>query len=155
MIIKLDDLRGAQIARLLQEHLQAMHAISPRASVHALDIEALRQPGISFWSAWEQDDLLGCAALRQIDASHGEVKSMRTATGHLRKGVAGALLMHIVEQARVRGYRRLSLETGSMQEFLPAQALYRSFGFECCSPFGAYVPDPNSVFMNKELHPHS
>ena len=155
MIIKLDDLRSAQIARLLQEHLQAMHAISPRASVHALDIEALRQPGISFWSAWEQDDLLGCAALRQIDASHGEVKSMRTAASHLRKGVARSLLTHIVAQSQARGYRRLSLETGSMQEFLPAQALYRSFGFEFCGPFGAYRPDPNSVFLSKELHPHS
>ena len=152
MIIKLDDLRGAPIAQLLQEHLQAMHALSPRESVHALNIEALRQPGISFWSAWEQDDLMGCGALKEIDATHGEVKSMRTAAGHLRKGVARALLMRILEQAQARGYQRLSLETGSMQEFLPAQALYRSFGFECCSPFGAYVPDPNSVFMSKELN---
>ena len=152
MIIKLDDLRGAQIARLLQEHLQAMHAISPRASVHALDIEALRQPGISFWSVWEQDDLMGCGALKEIDATHGEVKSMRTAAGHLRKGVARALLMRILEQAQARGYQRLSLETGSMQEFLPALALYRSFGFEFCGPFGPYAPDPNSVFMSKELN---
>ncbi len=152
MIIKLDDLRGAQIARLLQAHLQAMHAISPPESVHALDIEALRQPGISFWSAWEQDDPMGCGALKEIDATHGEVKSMRTAAGHLRKGVARALLTHIVEQARVRGYRRLSLETGSMQEFLPALALYRSFDFQFCGPFGPYLPDLNSVFLSKELH---
>ena len=107
MIIKLDDLRGAQIARLLQEHLQAMHAISPRASVHALDIEALRQPGISFWSVWEQDDLMGCGALKEIDATHGEVKSMRTAAGHLRKGVARALLMRILEQAQARDYQQI------------------------------------------------
>ena len=153
MIIKLDDLRGAQIARLLQEHLEAMHALSPRESVHALDIEALRQPGISFWSAWEQDELMGCGALRELDASHGEVKSMRTAAAHQRKGVARALLTHIVEEAKARGYQRLSLETGSMKEFLPAQMLYRSFGFEICGPFGTYGPDPNSVFMRKVLNP--
>lgn len=153
MIIKLDDLRGAKIAVLLQEHLQAMHALSPRESVHALDIEALRQPGISFWSAWEQDELLGCGALWELDATHGEVKSMRTAAAHQRKGVARALLMHILEQAQARGYQRLSLETGSMKEFLPSQTLYRSLGFEFCPPFGAYAPDPNSVFMSKVLDP--
>lgn len=153
MIIKLDDLRGAQIATLLQEHLQAMHALSPRESVHALDIEALRQPGISFWSAWEQDELLGCGALRELNATHGEIKSMRTAAAHQRKGVARALLTHIVEVANARGYQRLSLETGSMKEFLPSRMLYRGLGFEFCPPFGAYVPDPNSVFMSKVLSP--
>lgn len=151
MIIKPDDLRGAEIALLLQEHLSSMQALSPPESVHALDIEALRQPDITFWSAWEGAALCGCGALKQLGDQHGEVKSMRTAAGQRRAGVASKILLQIIEEARQRGYRRLSLETGSMKAFEPAHALYASFGFELCAPFGDYAEDPNSVFMSREL----
>ena len=149
--IRVDDLRGPEIFLLLQEHLQSMRLHSPPESVHALDIEAVRQPEITFWTAWDGRALLGCGAIKQLDAAHGEIKSMRTATAHVRKGVARQMLRHIVEVARRRGYRRLSLETGSVAAFDPARRLYADFGFTGCGPFGAYLPDPYSVFLTKEL----
>jgi putative acetyltransferase len=124
---------------------------SPPESVHALDLEALRRPEITFWTAWQAGELLGCGALKALDAAHGEIKSMRTAKRHLRKGVAAALMRHILREARERGYRRLSLETGSPDAFLPARAMYERFGFEECGPFGDYVEDPYSVFMTIAL----
>ncbi len=151
MMIRLDDLRGVEIADLLREHLRGMHALSPSESVHALDIEALRQPDITFWSAWVGSTLCGCGALKQLNEQHGEVKSMRTAAGQLRSGVASKILQHIIEEARQRGYHRLSLETGSMKGFEPAHALYARFGFGFCGPFGDYAEDPYSVFMSREL----
>jgi putative acetyltransferase len=151
MQIRLDDLSGAEIRALLEEHLENMHDISPPESVHALDIDKLRQPDVTFWTVWAGSDLLGCGALRELDPKHGEVKSMRTSLAHRRKGVARAVLNHIIREARMRSYERLSLETGSMKAFEPAQKLYESFGFTYCSPFGAYVDDPNSVFMTKQL----
>ena len=151
MIIRLDDLRGVEIAELLQEHLRGMHALSPPDSVHALDIDALRQPEITFWSAWEGRALCGCGALKQLNREHGEVKSMRTAAGQIRSGVASKILQQIIEEARQRGYHRLSLETGSMMGFEPAHALYARFGFEFCGPFGDYAEDPHSVFMTTKL----
>jgi putative acetyltransferase len=151
MLVKIDDLQGPEIARLLQEHLEGMRAISPPCSVHALDIEALRRPEITFWSAWEDGQLLGCGAMKELDASHAEVKSMRTASQHLRKGVAATLLHTIIEAALARCYQRLSLETGTTAHFKPAHALYESFGFKVCGPFGNYALDPFSLFMTKEL----
>jgi putative acetyltransferase len=128
-----------------------MYSISPPESVHALDLDGLRKPEISFWTVWSGGDLLGCGALKELNARHGEIKSMRTATAHLRKGVARAMLSYIVAEARKRKYTRLSLETGSQPEFEPARRLYESFGFEYCPPFEGYVLDPNSVFMTKVL----
>jgi putative acetyltransferase len=151
MNIKIDDLSGSEVHELLREHLQSMHLHSPPESVHALDIEGLRRPEITFWTIWENDELLGCGALKELDAGHGEIKSMRTAARHLRRGAARNLLNHIIEEARRRGYSRLSLETGSMAAFEPARLLYANFGFEYCAPFADYVEDPNSVFMTKEL----
>lgn len=151
MHIRVDDLRGLEIRALLEEHLRNMHEISPPESVHALDLEALRHPSITFWTAWAGADLLGCGALRQLDPRHGEVKSMRTAGAHRRQGVARALLDRIVTEARSRAYERLSLETGSQPEFAAARRLYESFGFQACPPFGDYVEDPNSVFMTCTL----
>jgi putative acetyltransferase len=151
MNIEIDDLSGSAIARLLQEHLQSMALHSPPESVHALDIDALRKPEITFWTAWEGGELLGCGALKELDPRHAEVKSMRTSSQHLRKGVARALLNHIVEEARRRAYTRLSLETGSMEAFEPARNLYSAFGFTYCRPFADYVDDPNSVFMTRDL----
>ncbi len=127
----------------------ALH--SPPESIHALDIEALRRPEISFWSVSDGAALLGCGALLELDCEHAEIKSMRTAPAHRRKGVAAHLLQHIIDEAQRRGYRRLSLETGSMAAFAPARALYVRFGFTCCRPFGDYVADPNSVFMTRLL----
>jgi putative acetyltransferase len=149
--IKLDDLSGPQIAQLLTEHLAEMRKLSPPESVHALPIEQLNAPGITFWSAWENGELAGCGALKELAAQHGEIKSMRTAARHLRKGVARAMLLHIIAEAKRRGYRRLSLETGSMSGFEPARQLYVLAGFAYCGPFADYKEDPNSVFMTKEL----
>lgn len=151
MNIIIDDLGGPKIHKLLQEHLQSMRLQSPPESVHALDLDALRQPEITFWTVWENGELLGCGALKEIDSGHAEVKSMRTASPHLRKGVATKLLNHIMEEARRRGYRRLSLETGSMEAFEPARQLYASFGFTYCEPFADYIEDLNSVFMTRKL----
>ena len=151
MKIEVDDLSRIAIHALLEEHLQSMHELSPPESVHALDLEKLRQPGITFWSAWEGRLLLGCGALKELNPGHGEVKSMRTPSAHRRRGVGRAILAHIIEVARSRSYERLSLETGSMEEFRPAQRLYESFGFTYCGPFGDYVEDPNSVFMTLRL----
>ncbi|HSV68576.1 MAG TPA: GNAT family N-acetyltransferase [Methylibium sp.] len=152
MHIHLDDLAGPAIHALLQEHLRSMHALSPPESVHALDLDALRRPEVSFWTAWsDAGALLGCGALKALDAEHGEIKSMRTAAAHLRQGVARALLDHIVAEAQGRGYRRLSLETGSMAAFEPARRLYADFGFVPCGPFADYAEDPHSVFMTRTL----
>lgn len=151
MRIRQDDLSGRAVRALLAEHLEHMHALSPPESVHALDIDALRQPGITFWTAWSGAELRGCGALKELDPEHGEVKSMRTALAHRRAGVARAMLEHIVAEARRRAYRRLSLETGSMPAFEPARALYVRFGFVSCPPFAGYTDDPNSVFMMRML----
>jgi putative acetyltransferase len=151
MEIRLDDLRGEEIKKLLEEHLRCMSVVSPPQSRHALDLAGLRQPGITFWTIWSGSDLSGCGALKELSEQHGEVKSMRTAEAYLRQGVASRLLQHIVGEAKRRGYHRLSLETGSMEYFEPARRLYSSFGFKTCGPFGTYAPDPNSIFMTKAL----
>lgn len=149
MLIRLDDLSGPEIQDLLAQHLRNMHEITPPESIHALDLSGLRKPEITFWSAWSGDELLGCGALKELDPTHGEIKSMRTADAHRRKGVAAALLDHILTEARRRSYSRLSLETGSFPEFEPARRLYERFGFTYCGPFGEYSEDPNSVFMTR------
>lgn len=151
MDIRVDDLSGREIAALLAEHLRNMYEQSPPESVHALGIERLRAPDITMWSAWQDGELLGCAALKELDPAHGEIKSMRTVTRHLRKGVGAALLRHIFAEAKRRSYRRLSLETGSQPAFTAARNLYAHFGFEECGPFADYIDDPNSVFMTRTL----
>jgi putative acetyltransferase len=151
MHIRRDDLAGAEIRALLEEHLRDMRSISPPESVHALDLEALRKPDITFWTVWSGAELLGCGALKELDGWHGEIKSMRTAERHRRKGVARTLLAHVIEVARERGLQRLSLETGAEPEFEPARRLYQEFGFDYCAPFGEYVLDPHSVFMTCRL----
>lgn len=149
--IKIDDLTGPEIAQLLAEHLRSLAEVTPLKSRHALNLDELRQPGITFWSIWQGQQVVGCGALKELDTEHGEIKSMRTAAAHLRKGVASMLLEHLIAEARRRGYQRLSLETGAMPYFKPAQSLYRKFGFRDCPPFAGYIADPNSVFMTKEL----
>lgn len=149
--IEPDDLSRPQVHALLQEHLSNMYELSPPESVHALDLSKLRVPEITFWTAWDEGVLLGCGALKELTPTHGEIKSMRTPQSLRRRGAARAMVAHIVAQARSRGYTRLSLETGSHAAFLPAQSLYRSFGFAPCGPFGDYRDDPNSVFMSMQL----
>ena len=151
MRIKTDDLSGPEIKALLNEHLQHMHEITPPESIHALDLDSLKQPGITFWCAWEGEELMGCGALKRLDSEHAEIKSMRTASAHLRKGVAKQMLCFIFEQAKSDGFKRVSLETGAMKEFEPARTLYSAFGFIYCQPFADYTDDPNSVFMTKLL----
>lgn len=151
MEIKVDDLTGEKIIALINEHLTGMHGITPAESVHALPLEKLRKPDITFWSVWEQDELMGCGALKELDAKHGEIKSMRTATQHLRKGVAALIIERVLKEAKQRGYKRISLETGASENFIPAQKLYEKYGFIYCGPFADYKDDSNSVFMTLEI----
>jgi putative acetyltransferase len=151
MQIRNDDLTGEAISNFLREHLADMQAKSPPESVHALDLSALRSPDIAFWSIWESDELVGCGALKELDARSGEIKSMRTAKTHRRQGIAKKMLEHIIGEAQRRSYDCLLLETGLGSEFEPARSLYASVGFEYRGPFGEYIEDVNSVFMTKNL----
>ncbi len=151
MEIKIDDLAGAEIREFLEEHISEMQSVSPPESKHALDLEGLRKPEITFWTVWEHSCLIGCGAMRELDASHGEIKSMRISVPYRGKGVASTLLQHILNEAKLRGYRRISLETGSMTFFESARQLYAKHGFENCPPFATYRADPNSVFMTRKL----
>lgn len=146
-----DDLRHPAVQALIAEHLRSMYVQSPPESVHALDLGKLRGPSVSFYTAWDGATLLGCGALQQLDARHGEIKSMRTPEALRGRGAGKAILAHIIEVARWRGYERLSLETGSMDSFIPARRLYESFGFTYCGPFANYREDPYSSFMTLEL----
>jgi len=149
--IKVDDLNGPEVAELLADHLREMHVHSPPESVHALDLDALRRPEITFWSIWSGEELVGCGALKELEPDHGEIKSMRTVPAYRGKGAAKLMLRYILDEARRRNYHRLSLETGSMDAFEPARQLYASHGFEYCEPFADYILDPHSVFMTLEL----
>ena len=139
------------VLALLGEHLQGMADHSPPESIHALDVAGLKAPDITFWTMRDGDEVAGCIALKQLDNRHGEIKSMRTSSSHLRRGVGAALLAHLVAEARRRNYERLSLETGSGPGFEAAHALYRRFGFEECGPFADYREDPFSRFMTMAL----
>lgn len=128
-----------------------MRTVSPPASTHALDLNGLRSPGVTFWTVWDGDAIVGCAAIKRLGADHAELKSMRTASNRKRSGIASMLLEHIISEARQLGFTRLSLETGSFKFFRPARMLYEKFGFGYCGPFADYRPDPNSVFMTRKL----
>ena len=149
--VDLDDVSRPQVLALLEEHLRDMHELSPPDKVFAFDASKLKAPDITFWTAWNAGELLGCAALKQLSASEGEIKSMRTPRTLRRTGAGRALLDHLVGVARTRAYRTLYLETGRHPAFLPAQTLYRSAGFEVCGPFGSYRENGNSVFMSLTL----
>lgn len=151
MKIKIDDLTDNRTRSLIELHLAGMAENSPAESIHALNTEGLKQANITFYSAWENEDIMGCGALKELTPTHGEVKSMRTADNHLRKGVAAAILHYIIDEAKKRGYTKVSLETGSMEAFKPAQRLYERFDFTYCEPFDQYVEDPNSVFMTLDI----
>jgi putative acetyltransferase len=149
--IATDDLSGPEIAGFLREHVEQMRSISPPESKHALDLDALRTPDITFWSVTDGATVVGCGAIKRLDPDHAELKSMRTDPTRRRSGIASLLLEHILTEAKRMGFTRLSLETGSADSFLPARNLYAKFGFTTCSPFADYRPDPNSTFMTREL----
>jgi putative acetyltransferase len=149
--VSTDDPRRDDVVALLSEHLADMHATSPPESVHALDLEALLDPSITFVTAREDGVLLGCGALKQLSADHGELKSMRTTDAARGRGVAAAIVGWLLDQARARGVRRVSLETGTEDYFTAAHRLYLRHGFIDCEPFGDYALDPHSRFMTIAL----
>ncbi|PMM56366.1 GNAT family N-acetyltransferase [Vibrio splendidus] len=151
MDIKIDDLSGGEVIELLEEHLADMYATSPPESVHALDIKDLKSPEITFFSAWKENQLLGCVAIKELDTQHAELKSMRTTQFARQSGVASKLLQHVLDTAAARQYQQISLETGSEDYFKAARNLYEKFGFGYCEPFADYELDPYSQFMTIEL----
>ncbi|GLX94334.1 GNAT family N-acetyltransferase [Herbidospora sp. NBRC 101105] len=151
MEIVVDDLSGPEIAAFLEEHIREMRATTPPESKHALDLDGLRRPEVTFWSVRDQGVIVGCGAIKALDDVHAEVKSMRTAAARKRSGVASLLLGHLITEAARMGFTRLSLETGSAAFFAPARSLYEKFGFTYCEPFADYRPDPLSVFMTRTL----
>ncbi|ATC81359.1 GNAT family N-acetyltransferase [Pseudoalteromonas agarivorans] len=151
MDIRTGELLNPHIIKLLQAHHNDMLKHSPLESVHALDVTKLKKPDITFHSLWIDNNLAGVGALKALNTTHGEIKSMRTSSNYLRQGIAAKLLTHIIEQSTRRGYKKLSLETGTAKAFLPAQKLYTQFGFKECEPFGDYKLDPYSLFMSKVL----
>ncbi|MCG5218215.1 GNAT family N-acetyltransferase [Streptosporangium sp. KLBMP 9127] len=151
MQIVVDDLSGPQIAEFLDEHVQEMRSTTPLESKHALDLDGLRKPEITFWSVMDDDTVVGCGAIKRLDADHAEVKAMRTTAKRKQSGIASLLLDHIITEAKRMGFTRLSLETGATEFFLPARKLYEKFGFDYCEPFADYRPDPYSAFMTRAL----
>jgi putative acetyltransferase len=149
--IVIDDLSGPEIAAFLDEHVREMRSLTPLESKHALDLDGLRAPEVTFWSVLDGDTLVGCGAIKRLDAGHAEVKSMRTAPRRKRSGVASLLLGHIIAEATRMGFARLSLETGTGEHFLPARKLYEKFGFGYCEPFADYRLDPHSAYMTRVL----
>jgi putative acetyltransferase len=151
MRIEVDDLSRPQVHALLEEHLANMNELSPPEQVFALDLNKLRASDITFWTVWEDKVLLGCGALKELTPNHGEIKSMRTPAAERGRGAGRAVLEHIISVAHQRGYTRLSLETGTHAAFEPAHRLYRSKGFVMSGPFGSYLPNEHSVFMELRL----
>lgn len=151
LMIAVDDLSGPEIAELLKRHLDHMFAVTPAGSVYALDLDRLRIPEITFWSARLSGTLIGCIALKDLGGGHGEIKSAHTHSDHRGRGVGRALVAHLIAEARLRAMLRLSLETGHTGHFAAPIALYRSFGFEPCGPFGDYAFDPHSLYLTRSL----
>ncbi len=151
MKIMLDDLKGVEIKEFLKDHLLEVSRYLPPESIHVIDIASLQKPNITFWSIWDEANIVGCGALKELDPKHAEIKSMRIASTHRKKGVASRLLKHIINEARKRNYAQISVETGSMDAFFPARRLYMKHGFQDSEPFGEYIEDPNSIFMTMYL----
>jgi putative acetyltransferase len=149
--ITTDDLQGAAIIAFLESHVTQLRSLSPPESTHALDLEGLRSPAVRFWSATDDGEVVGCAALKTLDPTHAELKSMRTAPERTRQGIASRLVRHVLDEARAAGFARISLETGLEDFFAPARMLYARHGFAYCEPFADYRPDPLSVFMTRSL----
>lgn len=150
-VARIDDLGSADVQGLVSEHLQGMHSNSPPGHVHALALESLRRPEVTFWSVWQNQALCGCGALQELDGVTGEIKSMRTRAAYLRRGVGQFVLDEIIQTAVGRGYRRLYLETGTGPGFAAAHALYQKNGFAWCGAFGDYVATDFNVFMSRDI----
>jgi putative acetyltransferase len=148
---QVDDLSGERIRALVARHLAGMRSSSPPESVHAFDVDQLREPDVTFWSVWDGDELVGMGALKALDTERGEIKSMRVADAHLGRGIGRAILDHLIAEARARGMTSLWLETGSTAPFIPALQLYSSAGFVRCGPFDGYSDDPFSIFMTRSI----
>lgn len=151
MQITTGDLNNPKLQSLLAYHFEDLQLKSAPETSFVLDLSALRKPNITIYTAWEGDELVGCGAIKELDPKHGEIKSMRTAPGHLRKGVAKALVQHMITEAKQRKYNRLSLETGTAAAFADAQRLYQGCGFEKCEPFADYVSHEDNMFMTIKL----
>ena len=151
MQIIIDDLANGEVIALLEEHLSDMYATSPPESVHALDVEALKAPEITFFSAWDNGQLAGCVAIKALSDHEAELKSMRTVKTFRGKGVASQLLLFALEHAKIKGFRSVSLETGTQEYFTAARKLYKKYHFTDCGPFSHYTLDPNSHFMTRTL----
>lgn len=149
--ITIGDLDDTRVVALLRHHFDTCHEVTPPGSAHVFDISRLKSPDVDFFAAWDGDTLLGVGAVKYLDATHGEVKSMHTSQAARRRGVGGAILRHIMATARAKGIARLSLETGSFAYFEPARTLYRLHGFSDCPPFGDYKSDPNSSFLTRAI----
>lgn len=146
-----DGLDSQQVLAMLRFHFDTNMAVTPPGSAHVFDVSRLKQSDVFFWTAWNDETLMGTGALKLMDANHGEIKSMHTLQTARRSGVGAAMLRHIMEQAKAKGLKRLSLETGSFEFFAPARALYARHGFDECPPFEDYKPDPHSTFMTREI----
>jgi len=151
MDIRLDNIDNPVVIQLLQEHHEDMLKHSPVESVHALDLSSLKAVDVSFYTVWLNGELAGCGALKALNENHVELKSMRTSRTFLRKGVAAKLLTHLLAIAKNQAYKKISLETGTADAFIPAQKLYQNFGFVACLPFSDYQEDPYSMFLTKDL----
>ena len=149
--IEVDDLSRPEVLGLIEEHLKSMHELSPPGNVFAVDATKLKSADVTFWTAWDGQLLVGCAALKELSPQSGEIKSMRTPAKLRRTGAGRALLQHLIREARSRGYQKLYLETGRHPAFEPAHSLYRSAGFTPCGPFGDYPNSDFSVFMSLSL----
>lgn len=151
IVMAVDDLSSVEIADFLEDHIAEMRSVTPPESKHALDLDRLRSPEVTFWSAFDDGMLVGCGAIKALDFAEAELKSMRVAPSHRRRGLGSVILLHLLAEAKQRGFTRLSLETGAFEFFEPARRLYLAHGFEYCGPFGSYRPDHNSVFMTRLL----
>jgi putative acetyltransferase len=148
---RVDDLSGPATRALIARHLTGMHQHSPPGAVNAFDVDKLREPNVTFWSAWVDAEIAGCGALKQLDSERGEIKSMRVADPFLGRGIGRAILEHLMREARLRRMRALWLETGSSEAFAPALRLYESAGFTRCGPFDGYMDNHFSVFMTRRI----
>lgn len=146
-----DDLTNPKVVALLTHHIEQMTQTSPPESRHVFNVDQLKSKDITFWTFWENQQLMGCAALRELSSYEGEIKSMKVAPSFTRQGVGQKMLKHIFQEAKKRKYKMLLLETGSMAYFAPARKLYEANGFEYCEPFANYFKDDNNVFMRKDI----
>ena len=140
-----------EVNNLLTKHFIELRSVSPEGSAHVLDINGLKVPSIKFWSLWDKDQLIGCGALKFLSDEHGEFKSIRVADNHRKKGMGEKIIAHLITEAEKIGIKRLSIETGAGEFFLPARKLFNKFGFKPCKPFAHYKEDPNSCYFDLEI----